>query len=317
MKPKTIFLSHLLIAINTLLSSCITTRHYTSQEQFGVESSISRGVHFQFTNEAGKRDSSNLCSLEEMAATDFNAHETLHAVALGEKIVPDEVMVKGPMPSDESKVSDASLLQTPLFQKKENFFDRLQAKIALKFYPFLLKKKLNKAFKPSHPEDCDIIILKNGKEINAKVIEITPDEIKYKRCDYLTGPVVTVTKSEVFMIKYANGEREVFEAEEIKPVQIQPSTTTTSQVTSRQIDHPSAKGALIAGILGLFIFPLIAGIIAVVLGNRVSRDASYYPGKYTEMSIRRGRTGAILGYLSILWVLLLILIIVYSTPITY
>ena len=59
----------------------------------------------------------------------------------------------------------------------------------------------------------DIIILKNGNEIKAKVLEISPQEIKYKRFDNLEGPTVSISASMVLMIQYANGSREIINAE--------------------------------------------------------------------------------------------------------
>ena len=56
----------------------------------------------------------------------------------------------------------------------------------------------------------DIITLKNGDEIKAKVQEIGSTDIKYKKYENLTGPVYTLSKAEIFMIKYENGERDVF-----------------------------------------------------------------------------------------------------------
>jgi len=55
----------------------------------------------------------------------------------------------------------------------------------------------------------DVITLKNGDEIKAKVTEMTSSEIKYKRFDNLDGPTVVVAKTEVFAINYENGTREV------------------------------------------------------------------------------------------------------------
>lgn len=63
----------------------------------------------------------------------------------------------------------------------------------------------------------DIIINRNGDEIKAKVLEITPNEVKYKKHDYLTGPTITIVKQEVFMIKYANGTKDVFKLNTINP----------------------------------------------------------------------------------------------------
>ncbi|HON19858.1 MAG TPA: hypothetical protein PLW70_00780 [Bacteroidales bacterium] len=63
----------------------------------------------------------------------------------------------------------------------------------------------------------DVITLKNGDEIQAKVTEVMQDQIKYKRFDNLDGPVYFLNKSEIFMIKYQNGQKDVFKDE--KPAQ--------------------------------------------------------------------------------------------------
>lgn len=56
----------------------------------------------------------------------------------------------------------------------------------------------------------DIITLKNGDEIKSKVIEVTPDLVKYKNWTNQDGPTYSLTKAEIFMIKYQNGTKDVF-----------------------------------------------------------------------------------------------------------
>lgn len=56
----------------------------------------------------------------------------------------------------------------------------------------------------------DIVILKTGEEIKSKVIEITTDLVKYKKWENQKGPIYSSNKSEVFMIKYENGTKDVF-----------------------------------------------------------------------------------------------------------
>lgn len=64
----------------------------------------------------------------------------------------------------------------------------------------------------------DVIILKSGDEILSKVEEVTISEIKYKKFDNLTGPLYSIEKAKVFMIKYENGSKDVFnEQEPVKP----------------------------------------------------------------------------------------------------
>jgi hypothetical protein len=65
----------------------------------------------------------------------------------------------------------------------------------------------------------DIITKNNGDEIKAKVLEITPNEIKYKRFDYQQGPTIVIPVSDVFMIKYPNGEKQLFKNNNTTSVQ--------------------------------------------------------------------------------------------------
>lgn len=56
----------------------------------------------------------------------------------------------------------------------------------------------------------DIITLKNGDEIKAKVNEIDLKVIKYTKFDNQNGPIYSIDKEKVFMIKYQNGSKDVF-----------------------------------------------------------------------------------------------------------
>ena len=60
--------------------------------------------------------------------------------------------------------------------------------------------------------DCDIIILESGEEISVNVLEITPDLIKYKKCDREKGPLISISKEDVFMIKYNDGTKEIIKS---------------------------------------------------------------------------------------------------------
>lgn len=56
----------------------------------------------------------------------------------------------------------------------------------------------------------DVITKKSGEDIVAKVLEITPDGVKYRLYDEPDGPIYTVRKSELLLIRYASGRNEVF-----------------------------------------------------------------------------------------------------------
>ncbi|MCX6283141.1 MAG: hypothetical protein NTW31_02735 [Bacteroidetes bacterium] len=55
----------------------------------------------------------------------------------------------------------------------------------------------------------DVITKNTGDSILAKVLEVTSTEIKFKKADNLSGPTYSVLKSEIFMIRYANGSSEI------------------------------------------------------------------------------------------------------------
>lgn len=56
----------------------------------------------------------------------------------------------------------------------------------------------------------DVVVLKDGTSIIAKVTEINKEDVKYKKYSNLNGPTYTISKFDVFSINYENGEKEVF-----------------------------------------------------------------------------------------------------------
>ena len=78
-----------------------------------------------------------------------------------------------------------------------------------------ISKRVTKKVQNNYPRinqlvaSCDVLFMMDGSEITAKILEITPYEIKYKNCDNLDGPTFTKSLSTVFKIKYANGTSQV------------------------------------------------------------------------------------------------------------
>ncbi len=63
-----------------------------------------------------------------------------------------------------------------------------------------------------HATAQDIVTLKTGEEIEAKVEEIGKTDVWYKKYSNPDGPVYSLPKTDIFMIKYQNGEKDVFSA---------------------------------------------------------------------------------------------------------
>ncbi len=99
-----------------------------------------------------------------------------------------------------------------------------------------------------HAQAQDVITLKNGNEIQSKILDIGSTEIKYKKFENLEGPSYNILKAEVFMIKYKNGTKDVFNetapAVTSSPVSppantnsyIPPSSSTTTSTIKKNFD---------------------------------------------------------------------------------
>lgn len=59
----------------------------------------------------------------------------------------------------------------------------------------------------------DLITKKNGEDLKVKVLEVNITEIKYKKFENLNGPIFSILKSEVLIIRYENGTKDIFNFE--------------------------------------------------------------------------------------------------------
>ena len=119
-------------------------------------------------------------------------------------------------------------------------------------------------------DDCDIIILKNGEEISAKVEEIGEDYIKYKMCDNLTGPTFNKSLDNVFMIKYSNGTKTVIEQKDnSKEDQESSEKDSENKKEDNSEDNSTDTSGILSiifGAIGLFLLPILFSTAAIILG---------------------------------------------------
>lgn len=120
--------------------------------------------------------------------------------------------------------------------------------------------------------ECDFIICKNGDEIEAKVLEIGENEIKYKKCNNTEGPTISIRSSEVVMIKYPNGTKDIIKNSN--------NTSTSITITKGQNNSSSGKSQIAAAIICFFLGGL--GIHRFYLG---------YPGIGILMLLTAGLFG--------------------------
>ncbi|MBL7931146.1 MAG: hypothetical protein JNL60_04570 [Bacteroidia bacterium] len=153
------------------------------------------------------------------------------------------------------------------------------------------------------PDDsCDVLIFKDGSEVSVKVTEVGINEIKYKRCNNLDGPSHISRKSEIFMIKYANGTKEVVRSEnsseQIKTYQPQQRPQAKSYNNRSRHLHPLAIPSMAVGAgnvavglyclnfvafgasYGILLIPLLLGLAAFIMGKLASNDIRDNPDKW-------------------------------------
>lgn len=93
----------------------------------------------------------------------------------------------------------------------------------------------------------DIIITKDSQRIEAKILEISPTQIKYKKYTNLEGPTFIANLSDISSILYANGELQTFATPDTIPQSIttqwqasnQPTPKPKPQTTRPRQEYPS------------------------------------------------------------------------------
>ncbi|MBN1143561.1 MAG: DUF4190 domain-containing protein [Bacteroidales bacterium] len=149
---------------------------------------------------------------------------------------------------------------------------------------------------------CDTLVFKAGNILLAKVIEIGVNEVKYRECENLSGPLISILKSDVFMIKYPNGTRDYFDQE--APVI---RAETVDQKAPEQVIRKSeglGTAGFIAGLLGLFIAGIPLGIFAIIAGSISIGKINRYPEKYKGKGL--ATASVIIGLIDVIGMLLLL-----------
>ena len=107
----------------------------------------------------------------------------------------------------------------------------------------------------------DVIITKDGKKIESKILEVNEYDIKYKNFENPDGPTYTMKKSEIATIVYEGGQVDVFNMDvNVAPArQVVPNNT----IFYTKADYENARRLRNAGV-GCFVGGMAAGTIGFV-----------------------------------------------------
>jgi len=129
-------------------------------------------------------------------------------------------------------------------------------KYILLFFLFICSSNITKA--------QDTLSTRYGETILVKVIEVGTAEVKYKKLDNLNGPVFSMLKSDLLMIKYENGTKEDFSS--IKKIEEYNLSGIDPYIQGKNDAQRYYKGDKTAGTIILIsnFIPLVAIIPSLV-----------------------------------------------------
>jgi hypothetical protein len=143
----------------------------------------------------------------------------------------------------------------------------------------------------------DIIILRSGEKIEAKILEVTSNYVKYKKFDFQNGPTISLLKGYISKIHYENGEKVVFNIEKSnEPYRDSTFFSSTNELYAQgQIDaetyyikyNRASTGTLITSIIG----GLLGLIPAIACASTTPKDKNLdYPDAelFKKLDYRRG-----------------------------
>ncbi len=144
----------------------------------------------------------------------------------------------------------------------------------------------------------DIITTRTGEDILAKISVVGHTEIKYKKFDNQEGPLFTILKSDVLMIRYENGTKDIFSEEPksntvVPPYSPSPNLNTPDNKLFyagkvekyRKMKGTGATLTVVGGIL------LVVGIATLVNATSNSYTNSY--GSTSTSTSNNAATGAV------------------------
>lgn len=79
----------------------------------------------------------------------------------------------------------------------------------------------------------DVVVKKDGSTILAKVLEVSQDNIKYKKFSNQNGPTYTINLSDIISVNYENGEKETYD--------VSANLASESQSSQKLIERKAAS----------------------------------------------------------------------------
>ena len=93
----------------------------------------------------------------------------------------------------------------------------------------------------------DIIILKNSTKIDAKILEVSSTEVKYKKINSLDGPTFVVRTNEINSIVFENGDVQTYSTTHQQSPSQESNTIVQNEEREEPTDNSTIKGLYSSG----------------------------------------------------------------------
>lgn len=181
----------------------------------------------------------------------------------------------------------------------------------------ILPQKSENLFEKSnkYAGKCDIITLKSGEKIEAIIIDIAGNDVKYKNCSNQNGPTLLVERSNVETITYANESKNVKQEaaptpkkEEADYVKENPKTESNSAQSEKPLKMEwLGFFGFLSSLTGLIVAGIPLGSLGIVFGIISLIKIQKHPEKYKR---KRGFAIAalIIGIVAVIGAIIFLLI---------
>ena len=130
----------------------------------------------------------------------------------------------------------------------------------------------------------DMITKKTGEDVSAKILEITNSEIKFKKTDNLEGPIFSILKSDVLLIRYKNGSKDVFSETTVSDKKNDDDMLSKGKADAKSFYRGKNSGAAWTAVTTILTSPVIGVLPAALCASSDPNDDNL---KYPNPSLMK------------------------------
>lgn len=160
------------------------------------------------------------------------------------------------------------------FEKTVNRKASLKERLTLRYLNYVANsryKEFQTKINATQLDSCDLIIFKDGEEFKAIISEVNDKDVKFYRCGHSSKSLYIRELKDVFMIKYSNGDKKIYNAEN-DHIRSELDRESINPYRKENTTAEFAGGIALGFLLGIF------GLIAALFFRAGNRRSAYLKG---------------------------------------